>query len=194
MKTLLEHYRGAIRLVIDDPAKPRGERDVLAGMTEDEGTNCWTIVDVRLSRHRRPNPYGGSGAADDYCASYKPDTPEDAQTVKSMLREYKEMADGTILWCSFDGIMRGAPTVNGYAPAKWENFDQAGYFSRAEGLAHLKEIQAFWEAHEGDLNVKIDNPHRQPTLTEVMSHFSMKRFLAKYESESSPTTTTGARP
>jgi hypothetical protein len=180
MKTLIEHYKGAIRLVIDDPAKPRGERDVLAGMTEDEGTGCWQLIDVRLAKYGKPNPYAGSGSADTYCANYLPETPEDREIVKSMLREYTELEDGTILWCSFEGVVRGAPSVNGYSPVKWANFDQAGYFSRAEGLERLKEIQAFWEAHEGDLGVKIDNPHRQPTLTEVSGAISVKRFLARH--------------
>lgn len=168
MKATIRHEHQRIKLVIDDPNVPKDEQGVLAAMTLFEGTGCWHLVDVRLSLHKSINRYSGSGSAEDYHSSWEPKSPEEAELVKSLLREYREDSDGTIRWASFDGLVRGHPEVNGYRPVNYADFDQVGYFSYAEGLAYLKEAQTFWNGFEGDPNsVRIDNPHRQPSQSEL---------------------------
>jgi hypothetical protein len=163
-QTKLVTEKSCISLVIDDPEKPRGEQDVVAAMTLYEGTGCWRLVDIRLSAHRKPSAYAGSLSADNLCASYKPESAAAARLVKSLLREYQEQEDGTLLWCTFDGIVRGDPKINGYAPVTYANFDQAGYFSKAGGLRKLAEIKAFWDVYVGDpAAARIPNDHLQPT-------------------------------
>ncbi|WP_199028449.1 hypothetical protein [Ralstonia sp. ASV6] len=174
VKTKLITEKGRISLVIDDPSKARDERDVVAAMTLHEGTGCWQLVDIRLSEHKKPSPFGGSMYADDFCARFLPDTPEDATVAKSLLREYKELEDGKLLWCTFDGIVRGEPEINGYAPVRY--FDQAGYFSKAGGLAKLAEIKSFWDSYQGDpATAKIPNPLRQPSELVVRFEVTMAK-------------------
>lgn len=178
MKTKITRDRNQyIALIIDEPGKKGKERDVLAAMTLFEGTGCWKMTDVRLSRFRVPDPYAGSLNADVLHASLKPENEEDANYIKSRLREYQEDEDGTIRWCTFDGIVRGHPSVKGYAPARYKNFDQSGYFSQAEGLSKLQEIQLFWD-NVPDLNYKwrINNPYWQPSQTIIMGEIVMRNM------------------
>jgi hypothetical protein len=178
MKTRIRHERGQIKLVIDDPAIPKDEQDALAAMSLLEGTGCWRLVDVRLTKHHVPGIGITSLGAEVYRASFKPETPENAEYAKSFLREYEEKPDGTLMWCTFDGVVRGAPEVKGYRPVHWANFDQAGYFSRADALAELKKIQEFWDDIESlDSDWRIKNPHRQPDWSDI-------RFAVRYRDDS----------
>ena len=171
--------RGQIALILVNPDMKPWESDRVALMELYEGTRCWQLVDVRLATYRAPGQYMNA-SADDYHAMYKPDTPENATEVRTMLHEYTEDTDGTFHWCSFEGIVRGHPTIDGYRPS-WHLTDQAGYFKRSEGLALMKEMQAWWEAYDGDPKLaKIDNPNRQMIETRIMSHFIMKDILAKH--------------
>ncbi|WP_455233233.1 hypothetical protein [Geopseudomonas aromaticivorans] len=180
VKTRITRSRGYIALLQVEPGKATRESNVLAAMTLYEGTGCWRLVDVRLARHRTPSPYSGSLIAEDFHSSITPASPEDAAFFKSHLREYREDSDGTLRWCTFEGIVRGHPAVNGYTPPRWANFDQAGYFSQAEGLARLKEIQAFWDTYEGDpAKAKIDNPLRQPSESVLRGELYVHKLLAE---------------
>lgn len=174
MRTRFTRSRGWIALLADDKKYPKDEAPVLAAMTLHEGTGCWQLTDIRLSLHKKPSRYSGSLNADVLCAHIKPETPEAADYVKSQLREYKELEDGTILWCTFDGIVRGHREVSGYRPPSWEDSDQAGYFSQAEGLAKLKEMQAAWDSIDSlDSNWRIDNPLRQMSETLMWGNVHM---------------------
>ena len=154
-------------MAIDDPKKSKNELDLLAGMTLFEGTGCWQLVDVRLSKHGSPSPYAGSLMASDLQASFMPSNEDEATLVKSLLREFSVDDEGAIRWCSFNGIVRGSPEVNGYAPA-FKKYDQAGYFSQADGLKKIYEMKEFWDNFDGDpKTAKIENPNLQPTETEV---------------------------
>lgn len=175
--TKLIRERGRISLVLDDPTVAEEDRAVVAAMTLYEGTGCWRLMDVRLSRHRVPSPYFGGLNADDLCASIKPESPAEAAYVKSRLREYQEEADGTILWCSFDGIVRGEATVNGHSPATYAGFDQAGYFGLRSGLKKLVEIKAFWETHHcAPKEARIANPFRQPGESQLFGELIARRL------------------
>lgn len=167
-ETRLNHEKGRISLAIVDHETPRSEWDVVAAMTHYEGTGCWRVTDVRLSRARTPSPYAGDLNADVLCSSYKPESGAEAASVRQLLREYREEPDGSFLWCTFDGIVRGAPEVKGHRPAMWADFDQAGFFSRSDALATLREIQSFWATYTGPRNAaRIPNPHRQPGEFEI---------------------------
>jgi hypothetical protein len=166
MRTKITRRKGSISLVIDHGRKKDSEYDILASMTLLEGTGCWRLEDVRLHQYANPSSFFGQ-KADDYCAQYIPKDADEAEFVKSLLREHQEY-EGKILWCTFEGIVRGHPEINGYKPVRWAGFDQAGYFSLAEGLEKLCEIKSFWDAFKGDpKSVKTDNPNRQLTETEL---------------------------
>lgn len=139
-KTEIIYREGQIALVLveSDVAPWEGHR--VAEMVEDEGTDCWSLVDIRLKKYPQLSTYGCSIGADDYHASFKPKNDLEARMVKSHLREYREDADGSLHWCTFDGIVRGVPVVDGYRPARYLDFNQAGYFSREEGLAKIREM------------------------------------------------------
>ena len=140
---------------------------ILASMTLHEGTGCWQVVDIRLSEHRKPSPYSGGLQADVLSANYKPENEAERELVKSMLREYIEQDDGAIVWCTYDGIVKGHDSVNGYRPV---GASPAGYFSYQEALKLMCDIHLFWDGFTGDpATVRLDNPHRQPSMSEV--HF-----------------------
>lgn len=167
-ETRLNHEKWRISLAIVDQDKPRSEWDVVAAMTLYEGTGCWRVTDVRLSRARTPSPYAGELSADVLCSSYKPESDAEAVVVRRLLREYREEPDGSFLWCTFDGVVRGTPEVKGYRPAMWADFDQAGFFSRSDALARLRDIQSFWATYTGPRNsARIPNPHQQPGQFEI---------------------------
>ncbi|HMC44209.1 MAG TPA: hypothetical protein VKJ77_02670, partial [Caballeronia sp.] len=162
MKTYIRREGWRVALVLDDPEVVPRERGILAAMNCLEGTGCWRLVDLRLSQYRKPSRYSGDMSADVYHANIKPDSEREAVLVKSMLREYREDEDGTIRWCSFDGLVRGHPEVDGYRPVSYANFDQAGYFAYAEAFAQLEEIKRWWDVYEGDpAHARIENGHRQ---------------------------------
>ena len=153
---------GQIALVFSDPAVEPWKRNRVAEMTEDEGTDCWNLVDIRLKKHPQLSPYGCSIGADAYHATFVPRDEQEAEMVMSTLREYRVETDGSIHWCTFDGIVRGHPEIDGYRPPRYLDFHEAGYFSRLEGMAKLCEMKAFWDAHPGSLaDARIDNPLRQ---------------------------------
>ena len=141
MKTKITRSKGYIALIIDNP-KEANDKDVLAAMTLHEGTGCWRLIDVRLAQYRSVSKYSGSCYADDFHAEYAPKSPEEAEFVKSLLREFEEHSDGSIHWCTFEGIVRGSQTRR----PTYISFDQAGFFSQIEGLAKMKEIKRFWES------------------------------------------------
>jgi hypothetical protein len=169
METKLVRSRGRVALVVQDPEKPPRERDVLAQMDSYADCGCWHVTDVRLAQYVQPSPYSGSVSAEHYHSDFLPESADEAALVRSLLREYQEDADGTVRWCTFEGIVRGQPEVAGYRPVTYAGFDQAGYFSQREALAKLVEIQKFWNSFEGNpATVKIENPNRQPTQSAVM--------------------------
>lgn len=174
MKTRIGYAcrNSVIELLIDDGTKGP-DRKVLASMTLFEGTGAWMMMDIRLARYRKPSAYSGSLIADDIRTTFKPDSAEDAERVKSWLREYTEDELG-IHWSTYEGLVRGQPRDG----ALWiARNNHIGFFSRKEGLAHLKEIQAWWTDYEGDSeDAKLDNPLRQLSLTEVICRLAVVKL------------------
>ena len=176
-KTEIIEREGQIALVLSDPSVKPWERNRVAEMTEYEGTDCWHLVDIRLKQFPQLSTWGCSTGGDDYHASFTPENEHEATMVKSKLREYREDADGSIHWCSFNGIVRGHAEIDGYSPPRYLNFDQSGYFSRAEGVEKLHEMKAFWDAHQGTLlDARIDNPYRQVGESEMRLLLTIERM------------------
>lgn len=168
METRIKHgkKRDHIELVIDDGAKDGSEKTVLAAMTLFEGTGCWVLMDVRLSKNKTPGPCACGLRGDAVHATYEPESEEEAEFVKSLLKECQEDDDGAIHWCTYDGIVRGSLEVNGYTPS-FGSKPQI-FMKRSDALEKLNEIKAFWDAYEGDPKLaKIDNPYRQPSEMHV---------------------------
>jgi hypothetical protein len=182
LKTRITHRKGRISLIIDQPIAPSGEGTaVLAAMTMMEGTGCWYLIDIRLSPRPVAHQWSGSGRGEDFYSEMKPKTPAEASAIKAMLKEYEEREDGTLIWCSFRDIVRGETGVKGYVPASYNDFHAPVYHSRAEGLAKLKEIQAFWVQHTGTVaEAKIENPCAQPTSSEIEGEFIFQRVMKKH--------------
>lgn len=163
MKTSIIESEGYVALVDQDSSTEPSKRNVLAAMTICEGYDLWQLTDVRLATHRKPSPFFGALLADDLHATITPCSPEEAAFFRSRLREFVEDQDGTLHWCTFDGIVRSdSPS----AKPSWIKFDQAGFFTREEGLSRLQEMQAYWEQFRGDPSTaKIENPSRQPSAS-----------------------------
>lgn len=62
----------------------------------------------------------------------------------------------------FDGVVRGAQEINGYRPSTWDDFNQTGYFSRKDGLAHLAEIKLFWDGVDDLLRTTDPEANMEP--------------------------------
>lgn len=176
MKTRIANRRNThYELVIDDGSKG-DDLKVLAGMTLFEGTGCWMLTDIRLHQHRTPSPYSGDLLGDDVSSHFKPKDAEESAFVQSLLREFLIEADGSIHWSTFEGLVRGQPRSCSWSKSSHNGI---GYFSRAEGLARLKEIQKFWDAYEGDpADAKIDNPNRQPNAGQVYWRVLLRREVS----------------
>jgi hypothetical protein len=189
MKTRLSHEKGRVSLIIDHQGDLTKEKAVLAQMTHMEGTGCWSITDIRLSRECRAHQYSCSEIAEDFQAHIIPESPDEAAFIKSRLREYHELENGTILWCTFRNIVRGQSSVKGYTPPTSTGFHPPVYHSRADGLAYLKALKVFWDEHEGPTEAaKVVNPDNQPResmlMMEMWAHQDRQKERA--EQESSP--------
>jgi hypothetical protein len=178
-KTEIIYREGQIALVLVESDVAPWERNRVAEMVEYGGTNCWSLVDIRLKKYPQLSTYGCSTCADDYHTSFKPENDLEAKIVKSHLREYREDADGSIHWCTFNGIVRGGHVVDGYRPVRYLDFNQAGYFSRKEGLAKIREMKEFWDAHVGTLDsARIANSNLQVGETELLGLLSIAKKMS----------------
>ncbi len=182
MKVKLIHQKdtGYVELVVADSAInkkygcKKGEVVVLAVINEFFSSGCWSVLDLRLSRHRPPSPYLEAGPC-----IYIPKNNEDKDYVTSHLHTYRIKLEGeqkkeTILWNTWDlncwdGDNPSCQTRTG------QIMNQVARFSGEYALQRLKEIEKFWLDYEGqDVHtVKIDNPYRQ----ESESFFSMRHIL-----------------
>ncbi len=161
MKPSIIEESDYIALVDLDSSEDPKKRNVLAAMTDYDGEDLWQLTDVRLSRYRMPSPYFGGLIADDLRATIMPTSDEHSEFVRSRLREFIEGQDGRLHWCTFDGIVRNEASTE---KPRWVKLDQAGFFTKEEGLLRLREMQEFWVNFDGDpATVKILNPHSQPS-------------------------------
>jgi hypothetical protein len=184
VKTKFLRERGRVSLVVDtgEPTT-MDNKQALAAMTLLEGTGCWSIIDIRLDDHPSADPWSASGFSEEFYSELKPESSEQAIEVKAMLKEYQELKDGTLVWCSFRDIVRGESGVNGFTPSGKNNFQPPVYHSRRQGLALLREIQEFWEAHAGTIEEsKIDNPYSQPNASVVKSTLIFQKVMREHES------------
>lgn len=164
MKTRIRHLRGRIQLVIDEGAR---KGDVLASMDHWEGTLCWDLQDLRYSVHRTPNRYGDC-AAHHICASYRLAPGQALEDVtKHLARWYFNEATREVTWNPMNGQIKGQPEIKGSNPGfRGRAAAEGGYFSRADGLAWLKEAQAYWATQpEWSETCRIPNPHAQISET-----------------------------
>lgn len=184
MKTKLVHEKGCISLVVDHGAQATEDnKQVLAAMNKMEGTQCWMVIDIRLAERPVANPWSGSCNAEDVFSYIKPASAEQSVKAKSMLKEYEEREDGTLVWCTFKNIVRGEPGVNGRVPWGPLNFHAPVYHSRKDGLELLAQMHAFWEGHEGTIaEAKIDNPFSQPRQSVIEMRFTIEESQEKRRS------------
>lgn len=176
MKTKLIHDKGQIKLILDDPLKSRNDSDILAVLTHHADSGCWLLEDIRLTKSSPVGRYW-SQSADAFMATFLPVNESEAAYLKSKLKDYQVEPDGTLLWCTFDGIVKGQPEINGYKPRRYADFDQPGYFSRKDGLQKLTEIKAFWDGINNlDEHWQIENPNAQPSMSDIMFACQIRRL------------------
>lgn len=168
------------KLVIEEPGKVDKDKAVLAVMSHYTGTGCWTVEDVRLSKHGKADPYFTVGA-DRYQASCLVSQAE-AHVVRNALREYTECGteDGAVQfnWCTYDGLVVGRKSTEILGgPMCLLAHDYPLFHTRAEGLDLLASMAEFWGAwphqvDEPDIvqragRLKIENPAWQDTETSL---------------------------
>lgn len=156
------------------------EKQVLAAMTHYEGTLCWTVIDIRLESKPSADPWSGSGTGEDFYSEWKPKCGDEARVVKGLLKDYQELPDGTLIWCTYKNIVQGHEKINGLAPGSPNGIKRKIYHTKAEAMARLQECKAFWEAHHGAIaEGKIPNPYRQPGETDIPLVLALKALEDK---------------
>ena len=176
MQTKISYEKGRILLT---GAAADGSPLRLANLELFEGTGCWALTDVRLAPHQVPSEYSAGHSAESFQAVFVPENDRQREIARRLLRRYREDADGSIRWCTFDGIVRGYAHVNGVRPPNSTDFHDCGYFSRREGIAQLREMQNWWAHYSGDPKyAKIDNPNLQLTSSQLQLEVHL-RTLAK---------------
>jgi hypothetical protein len=181
MKTKFSIEKGRISLLVDHGKNADAEKQVLAAMTLYEGTRCWTIIDIRLDKAPVADPWSGSGSGEDFFSELKPKSPAEAEDAKAMLNEYEERPDGTLMWCTYNSIVRGELAINGYTPVSPYGLKRYIHHNKSGGMDKLREIKAFWDNHQGTIvEGAISNPHGQPSVTEVWMALACKALLAKH--------------
>lgn len=172
MKTRICFREGQIALVVVDPAKDVWDCDRLAEMTLYEGTGCWTVTDLRLKLWPQKSQYACTVGAEDYYANIQPESDAERQIVIKLLREYNETADGTIEWCSYNGIVPGRKDIK----PSWINYyHPSGFHKKDEGLALLSKMKEFWDTQD-NYPKTIENVNRQISYNEMLSILIMHRM------------------
>jgi hypothetical protein len=172
MKTrIISHRNSCYELIVDNGKN--APRQVLASMTLFEGTGAWMLTDIRLDPYETAHECSGGLSSDDISARYKPKDEKEAALVRSILHTYTEDEAG-IRWSTYAGLVIGTPRDGAGLSKK----NHIGYFTRDEGRAHLKELQAWWAAYEGDPDLaKIENPLLQPSSSRVISELARRKLV-----------------
>lgn len=166
MKVKLAKRKGYYRLVVDDKeinAKyncTQKEPIVLAILSGWEGTECWSLQDLRLCHVIYPSQYLSSSNVQ----SFTPKNEEENSWVTSSLKQYEKRGD-EYAWSTFNGIVAfGDKTFDPDVPS-YVSRSLQGCWSFAEGMKKFNEIREFWEAFDGnDLeSTKMVNPNFQPS-------------------------------
>lgn len=181
MKTKLLIEKGRTSLVVDHGRGDWDDKQVLAAMELYEGTQCWTVIDIRLGERPSADPWSGSGVGEDFYSQWKPKSEAEAGEVKALLQDYQELADGTLIWCTYKNIIRGHFDINGLAPGAPNGIKRAIYHRKAEAMAKLLECKNFWENHTGTIaEGKIANPYSQPSASDIPVIFALRALQAKH--------------
>lgn len=181
MKTKFLIEKGRTSLVVDHGKGAWDDKQVLAAMTHYDGTRCWTVIDIRLTDTPSADPWSGSGVGEDFYSQLKPKSEAEANEVKVLLKDYQELADGTLIWCTYKNIVRGHFDINGLAPGTPNGIKRPIYHRKAEAMAKLLECKAFWENHQGTIaEGKIPNPYSQPGASDIPVILAMNTLYAKH--------------
>ncbi len=185
MKTKIIKKSGYIELVLDEPCdEVQFGKGVLAGMTQFDDINCWLVSDMRLSNFIQCTPYTASISADDYCSTLKPENPIQRSFVLKHLREYQEMDDGTLVWCTFNKMVVGKTHINGNCPASRYGFHPPIFHSKKDGLEILRALQSFWNEYQGTLREsKVTYPRLQKNASLILMEYRAHELRQKIKNE-----------
>lgn len=165
--------KGRVSLVL-----PENGDSVVARLEHWEGTECWSLTDIRLAPHSIPSAFSFVGA-EQYHSTYTPNSIDESEFVKSKLRDYFIDDAGTYHWCTFAGIVKGEESIGGYSPSK-NKFAQGGYFSYKTGIAEINKIREFWSAFEGNIKeAKIANSLLQLSESEIRGEYSLHLIIER---------------
>jgi hypothetical protein len=172
MKVKLAKRKGYYRLVVDDKDINKKydctqkQPIVLACLSGWEGTECWSLHDMRLSHVIYPSPYLDSSNIQ----SYTPQNEEEESWLISALKQY-EKQDDKYVWSTFNGVVAfGDKTFDPDVPS-YVSRSLQGCWSFAEGMKKFNEIREFWENFSGDdlKSTQIVNPNFQPSSNYFMN-------------------------
>lgn len=199
MKTkIIKYDEDFFKLAMDIPAVK--DAPVLAVFTAYEGTDVFTIDDVRLSQYAKPNHYFCSGA-EKHWDTFLCKSEDHASEIRSYLQETFTPKEGSkthehngpmVHWCTYDGIVRGRlPDEMPYNACFMQ--PKHVYHTRDQAHAYLKQLQEFWSAQPIDVNdpdalqkasdIKVKNPYRQKSSTEISFEIKLK-FLKENQDNS----------
>lgn len=182
MKVKLKKSKNYYQLVVDDTQINKkydctqSEPVVLAVLESWEGTQCWSLRDLRLEEHIFPSQYLEGSSIETFI--YK--NEEEAKLAMAVLNHYEKRED-RIVWNSFNGIVGGGDKTNDPNNPSYVAKSMQSIWSFDKGLKKFNEIREFWENFEGDdiESTKQPNPFRQPfnmvfTMLSIMLDMSGK--------------------
>jgi len=183
MKTKIIKKPGYIELVLDEPCEEvQFGKGVLAGMTQFDDMNCWVVSDMRLSNFIQCSPYTASISADDFCSTHKPEDHQQRKFMLKHLREYREMNDGTIVWCTFNKMVLGKTHVNGNSPVSRYEFSPPIFHSKKDALDILRALQNFWNEYSGSLrDSKMSHPLLQKNVSQLLMEYHAHELKQKID-------------
>lgn len=145
--------KGELSLVVDGK--------YVARLLRYADSQFWQLTDVRLAPNVTPHGFSFV-SAEDYWSEYVCRSTDEFKFVTQRLQNYFCSDTNIIHYCTFSGIVYSENRPKCFEKA----FDQGGYFTFDDGKRELLALNRFWRTAT-DLNVKIENPRLQPTVTQL---------------------------
>lgn len=150
---------------------------ILASLSIIPHTGCWTLWDIRLTKHRLPCKYSDLSNLEEHFI----DSDDELNFFTSKLSVYEyDPVNKKLIWNTMDGTVKGHENINGFKPA-WDSKVSAegGYFSKKEGLEKLKEIQHYWLDKPDFANeYRLPNLHSKPSSFNLSFDYRFPQLTA----------------
>lgn len=180
MKTKIIKSKGYYKLVVDDPevnAKYNCEKNpiLLGCITEFWDASQWRVEDYRLKQNLLPSPY-----LEDGVQVYTPKNQEEKDFLIKSLHTYNENEKGEFVWDRFNSTRFEGGDLPCLTDKSLTQYSTVARFTFKKAFKLLQEQKEFWENFDKkDLKideVRIENPYRQISESEISFHFIMERI------------------